>query len=293
MRELVAIVTMVKDDHFFLRRWVEYYGNLFGREALYVLSHGGAPEIANIAEGCNVIRIPPGYDEMFNSRRANTFSSFARALKFWFDFVIVTDVDEFLVIDPDSKVTLPEFLGRRKKDAMVITPIGVEVVHRPEVEPEEIGAAILGPRRYARYSSFYCKPIVIGKKSVKLSRGSHYASHPELKVFRNLYLFHMKYCDRAMSLETMDRRSKTIETFREGDTKQGQDLLTRWDKRNGREVEFLDEMANLPVREDWEFSGHIERMNKTWGERTHGLYDFARHEGSELYLIPERFHGII
>jgi hypothetical protein len=49
-------MTMAYQDHFFLQRWVDYYGRQFGREHLYILSHGGDPEHRRIAEGCNVIR---------------------------------------------------------------------------------------------------------------------------------------------------------------------------------------------------------------------------------------------
>ena len=40
-RAPMMAMTMVGGDHFFLRRWVEYYGRQLGRENCYVLSHGG------------------------------------------------------------------------------------------------------------------------------------------------------------------------------------------------------------------------------------------------------------
>jgi hypothetical protein len=69
-RAPMMAMTMVGGDHFFLGRWVEYYGRHLGRENLYVLSHGGDPEHKRIAEGCNVIYLP--FDETrncFNQRR--------------------------------------------------------------------------------------------------------------------------------------------------------------------------------------------------------------------------------
>ncbi len=57
-RAPMMAMTMVGGDHFFLRRWVEYYGRQLGRENCYVLSHGGDPEHKKIAAGCNVIYCP-------------------------------------------------------------------------------------------------------------------------------------------------------------------------------------------------------------------------------------------
>ena len=51
-------LTMAYKDYYFLQRWVDYYGRQFGREHLYVLSHGGDPEHDRICEGANVIRLP-------------------------------------------------------------------------------------------------------------------------------------------------------------------------------------------------------------------------------------------
>ena len=51
-------MTMAYKDYYFLQRWVDYYGRQFGRQHLYILSHGGDPEHDRICEGANVIRVP-------------------------------------------------------------------------------------------------------------------------------------------------------------------------------------------------------------------------------------------
>ncbi len=35
-----AVVTMVRDDAFFLRAWLAHYGEMFGRQNCYVINHG-------------------------------------------------------------------------------------------------------------------------------------------------------------------------------------------------------------------------------------------------------------
>ena len=100
-RGRMMAMTMVGGDHFFLSRWVEYYGRQLGRENCYVLSHGGDPEHKKIAEGCNVIYLP--FDETrncFNQRRWQILSLHASALTGFYNWVACNDVDEFVVLDP-------------------------------------------------------------------------------------------------------------------------------------------------------------------------------------------------
>ena len=36
MEKRIAVITVVRNDDFYLRKWVEYYGRELGRENLYV-----------------------------------------------------------------------------------------------------------------------------------------------------------------------------------------------------------------------------------------------------------------
>ena len=63
-RAPMAAMTMVGGDHFFLKRWVDYYTRHLGREHLIILSHGGDPEHKRIAEGATIIDQP--YDPTRN-----------------------------------------------------------------------------------------------------------------------------------------------------------------------------------------------------------------------------------
>jgi hypothetical protein len=292
MTELAAAVTMVKDDYFYLERWIDYYGRMFGRERLYILSHGGDPGVRERGEGCNVIRVPGEYEADFNVKRAAILTSFCAGLRAWYRYIVCTDVDEFVVVDPKTGMDLAGFLSKRRRQA-VITPIGLEVIHRPSLEPEPIDGSILAVRRYCRYSSFYCKPCVIGAEAT-ISRGGHYSSYPELRMFRSLYLFHMKYCDREMSIAMMRRRAATIQAIVDDSGDERPSLRpTQWNKTAGKEEARFDALAALPVKGEFDFSDVTADMEASWAPRGHGLYHFRRLEGEELYVIPERFGGIV
>ena len=47
----IAALTMVRNDDFYLRKWVEYYGAQLGRENLYIFFDGTDQTIAPFCEG--------------------------------------------------------------------------------------------------------------------------------------------------------------------------------------------------------------------------------------------------
>ena len=290
MPKLAAAITMVKDDYFFLEKWVTYYGEMFGRDSLYVINHGGSPKVDEIAKGCNVMHLPGDFDETFDAKRWRLLQNLANGLRSYFRFVICGDVDEYIVLDPKTGLTLPEFLSKRRK-RVLITPLGLEVIHRKDVETDTISDAILGPRKYCRFSTYFCKPCIIGKP-VNLARGGHYSEDSELLVFKNLYLFHMKYCDSDLFKGTLKTRSTQVQNI--GDANAEDSVLSaHWFSDKGTEDELLTYLANMPISADFDFSDRLEEMNATWGPRVEGLWHFKKHVGETLFEIPERFHGII
>ena len=50
----IAAITMVRNDDFFLRKWVEYYGGELGRENLYIYFDGEDQIVGDFCQGANV-----------------------------------------------------------------------------------------------------------------------------------------------------------------------------------------------------------------------------------------------
>ena len=50
----ICALTMVRNDEFYLRKWVEYYGAQLGRENLYVYFDGVDQQVPEWCEGVNV-----------------------------------------------------------------------------------------------------------------------------------------------------------------------------------------------------------------------------------------------
>ena len=53
----IAVLTMVRNDDFYLRKWVEYYGRELGRENLYIFFDGRDQVVPSFCEGarCEVL----------------------------------------------------------------------------------------------------------------------------------------------------------------------------------------------------------------------------------------------
>ena len=69
MQTTAAALTMVRDDAFYLKIWLRYYGEMLGRENCYIISHGRGEEVADLAAGCNVIGIPGDPHPQFEKKR--------------------------------------------------------------------------------------------------------------------------------------------------------------------------------------------------------------------------------
>ncbi|SLN46804.1 hypothetical protein ROJ8625_02266 [Roseivivax jejudonensis] len=284
----VAVVTICRDDEVLLRRFVDYYGGLFGRRAIYIISHGDTDMVRDVAAGCSIVPVPEFETDRFTMLHWRTKNHLKDALRQWYHHVIVVDVDEFVVIDPATGLDLRQWLETARQRT-VYTAFGFEIVHRRSEEPDGIADGILGPRRHAQVALWYAKPCILSR-GVKLSRGGHFADHPKLDMPDELYLFHMKYCDWSLFVDTANRRNAFIaEQQRAGSGTVRTNPQWFADKR--RDEETFAAFEARPVREDFDLAPIREAMRASWRERSHGLYHFDRIEVPELFKLPERFSG--
>ena len=209
--QTVAAVTMVRDDAFFLKAWLRHYGEMFGRENCYVVNHGRGDEVAKLAEGCNIIGIPGDPHKNFDVKRWQLLNNLVEGLRKYYKHVIVGDVDELVVWDPGFDGSLPEFL-RQSPKGKVFTPLGMEVIHRVDVEDAPIEDHIIGPRRHVRPAPHYSKPCIVSA-AVKIARGGHFTQFDKLLTPEPLFLFHLKFCDFGVYTGVMDQRNAVTDSF--------------------------------------------------------------------------------
>ncbi|GGE45379.1 glycosyltransferase family 2 protein [Actibacterium pelagium] len=289
----VAVLTMVRDDDFFLEKWVDYYGGLFGRSNLYVINHGYEASVDRIAEGCNIIGLPGDPHKGFDNKRWRLLSGLTNGIRTYYRHIIVGDVDEFVIVDPDVSPSLKEFLAQTPT-GQVLTPFGLDVMHRRKDEPEAISQErIIGPRRFVRKSVFYSKPCVLSG-GAKIARGGHYTDFDKLNVPEGLYMLHLKHCDFDLYQDTLDRRNKVVDDVRGNKPNRPVMMGAHWYRENRNDDEIFAKFEEMPVADGFDFSPEIKGMYESWQPRGNTpLWEFGKFKNDVLNELPERFFGII
>lgn len=290
MQSTVAVVTMVRDDLFFLKLWLNHYGRQFGRENLYIVNHGRGTDVARLAEGCNIIGIPGDGQRNFDMKRWRLLNNLVMGLRSYYTQVIVGDVDELVVIDPADGRTLLEFLTEVRKNR-VYTPLGLEVIHRIDQEHQPITDHVLGPRRHVRLAPHYSKPCIIST-GTKIARGGHYTQFEQLFTPDCLYLLHLKFCDFGEYAAAMNRRNAlTQELGAVQDVSIGRHWFA---EARGEDRAVFDGFADLPMVEGFDMRPYRKKMQRSFGPRGDtGFFEFERPEYKLQFQLPDRFNSIV
>jgi hypothetical protein len=195
----LAAVTMVYNEAEYLPFWVRHYGAAVGLEHCHIVDHGSTDSSTAHLAPANHLRLPRSpHDDI---RRAAFMSHYCASLLEWYDAVIHTDVDEFVVTDPARHLSLHEYTAAMPTD--VETAIGFNLMHLSREEPPLNPArALLDQRQWAWFTSSMCKPVLIRRK-VAWAPGFHSAD-AEVS-FGSLFLFHARYADRSISLARLAR----------------------------------------------------------------------------------------
>ena len=289
--QIVAAVTMVRDDAFFLKAWLRHYGEMFGRENCYVVNHGRGQEVARLADGCNIIGIPGDPHKNFDVKRWQLLNNLVEGLRKYYKHIIVGDVDELVIWDPGFDGSLLDFL-RQSPKGKVFTPLGMEVIHRVDVEDAVIEDRILGPRRHVRPAPHYSKPCIISAP-VKIARGGHFTQFDKLLTPEALFLFHLKFCDFGVYSGVMDQRNATTASFNA--TIREAAVGRHWfAEARGEDRAVFDAFKTLDMQDEFDMRPLRRKMQRTFKPRGEtGFYQFDRPDYDTQYLLPERFYGVI
>ena len=114
MSKKICALTMVRNDDFYLKRWVEYYGRELGKENLYVYFDGTDQVIPDFCAGvfAKAVEKIGGQVVQMEKCRLKFLSEKAAELLESYDLVIGTDADEFLAVDPRTGISLKEYLEK-------------------------------------------------------------------------------------------------------------------------------------------------------------------------------------
>lgn len=256
--ERFAAVTMVYQDYWFLKLWLDYYSKQFGRENLYVLGHGFDEKHEEMCAGANLIRVPRnGMFPDFDAQRWLMLSDYTAMLKRHYTAVICSDVDEIVVAHrrPGELASviadhaLPDRAGA----------IGFEVMGAEEFDEAR---PVLRQTRGCVFSSRYSKPCVL-RLPGQFTPGAH-GMNDDWRHSDELVLFHLQYANgtirarRKQALHDDIRKAARGADKRRADHKV--DGLKDWAR--GKEVAYQRTLGILDDGEQLPFEQAVGRCHE-------------------------------
>jgi hypothetical protein len=198
----IAVITMARNDEFFLNRWIAYYGKQFGEENLYVYLDGEDQPVPAKAGKANVIHVERVAQHVVKAekRRLGFLSQKAKELFSKYDIVIGVDADEFIVIDPSQGKTLHEYLSEVPLRSSV-SALGIDMGQdRSSEKILDREQPFLQQRNYAVVASRYTKPSIIARP-LRWGSGFHRVKWHNFHIDKNLYMFHFGSVDYDMIMD--------------------------------------------------------------------------------------------
>lgn len=196
----VAVVTMVRNDDFFLQKWVEYYGTEFGKENLYIFFDGTDQKIPDFCNGTNsrlvekigshVVAAEKGRLKFLSEKASKLMAEGYKA-------VIGVDADEYIVVDPSLNVSLKEYI-LNQDNGKSLSALGLDFGQKLGMETDlSLSKPFLEQRRFAQVGTRYTKPSILYHPAVWGS-GFHRIKGENFKIGKDLYLLHFGYSDKKI-----------------------------------------------------------------------------------------------
>ena len=195
----IAAITMARNDSFFLKKWISYYGRELGRENLYVFLDGLDQEVPEGSEGVSITKVEKikGKVVALDRARLKFLSDRAAELLTDYDLIIGCDADEFLVVDPKLEISLRAYLSTLNIQTSV-SGLGLDIGQNLNEEKTIIeDQNFLSQRSYAFASTRYTKPVVIAQP-LTWGSGFHRIKGYNFHIAEHLYLIHLGGLDDNM-----------------------------------------------------------------------------------------------
>ena len=275
----IAALTMVRNDDFYLRKWVEYYGRELGKENLWIYFDGTDQVIAPFCEGTNaflhekignqVVAAEKGRLRFLSERAASL-------LEQGYDLVIGVDADEFIVVEPKREISLREYLSAQKI-GVSLSALGLDFGQKLGEEGDITeNEPFLKQRHYAQIGTRYTKPSIVAKPCIWGS-GFHRVKGHNFHIAKDLYLMHFGYFDKRRLEERFSDKDR---------------LSQGWGKHMAKRARTIRYATELPAR-DFDRWTKFARICQTIVRPPYALNKPAMFELRIVVRIPERFETIV
>ncbi|WP_366141202.1 glycosyltransferase family 2 protein [uncultured Tateyamaria sp.] len=191
----VCAITMVYRDYFALTQWVRHYSNQLGIENLFIVAHGHDPKVNEIAAGANIWTIPRDNLEKFDRRRNWMLNKIQSGLLKFYDWVIRTDADELIFVDPVQHGDIKQLLERQSDHA--VFAMGLDLFESASDEPVDQTLPVFEQRSQAVITGNYSKAWAVRDSIPLMRHGVSIAQDGKRThsyVFpTGVYLVHLKF----------------------------------------------------------------------------------------------------
>lgn len=275
----ICAITMVRNDEFFLRKWVEHYGHEFGRENLYIYFDGLDQQIPEFCAGTcarAVEKIGTHVVSAEKGRLRFLSDKAAELLGNGYDLVVGVDADEYIAVDPQLNQSLREYLDKCEIDVS-LSALGLDFGQRLGEEGDLTGdRPFLQQRRYAQIGTRYTKPSVVAKPCVWGS-GFHRIKGHNYHIGKGLYLMHFGYSDKRI----LESRFKDASRLSQG-----------WSKHMYKRSRTIRYATQLKAR-DFDRWTCFARICQTIVRPPYAWNKPAMLELRIVVQLPERFRDIL
>lgn len=279
MKKRIATLTMVRNDDFFLRKWVEYYGSELGKENLYIYYDGEDQAIGDFCQGTNVFVHPKIGTQVVTAEKGRLKFLSQKAAELFaqgYDLVIGVDADEYIVVDPKLGVGLGEYLSNQSID-VCLSPLGLDFGQKLGEEDDlSMESSFLSQRHYAQIGTRYTKPSIIAQPC-RWGSGFHRVKGHNFHIASDLYLLHFGYADKRL----LEERLGDVDRMAQG-----------WEKhiyKRSRTIKYATEKK----ARDFDRWTRFARICQTWCRPPYALNKPAMFELRIIVKMPERFRNVL
>ncbi|MCU9839335.1 glycosyltransferase family 2 protein [Ruegeria sp. WL0004] len=209
----ICAITMVYRDYWALDQWYTHFSRHLGAGNLIVVAHGADPEIARVCPGASVITIPREDLSNFDNRRGDMLNAFQNGLNQIYDWVIRTDADELICLDPARYRDFADFFTQQDTNALFA--LGLNLGETASDATLAEGQPVLSARRSALFTGNYSKAWAVRNRvGLKLHgvqlRPARVARFPFVMP-RGAYLVHLKYANATELAKSAQHRREVAD----------------------------------------------------------------------------------
>ena len=207
----ICAITMVYRDYWALAQWYRHYGGHLGPRNLYVISHGHDPEIATICPEASIITIPRDELKHFDRVRLRVINSIQAGLNNLYDWVIQTDADELVCLNPDTYSSFPAFF--EQTSAPAIFGLGLNLAEVEGDSPLLPSANVMAHRNIACVTGNYSKAWAV-RQDIPLRFHGVFCGYKKTEDFPyempdDVFFVHIKHAN-SDALKTTNAVRKSV-----------------------------------------------------------------------------------